>query len=108
METLRFEKRGVDAQTDTLTELFKLLEVQDPRLEPTWAKSLPELFSTAGFVDVELDENDCPPHWAFAFHECGLMIHEIIYRKTKNTTMQHLAPVAEGCGGDEEWRIWDL
>jgi len=98
METLRFEKRGVDAQTDSLAEMFKLLEIQDPRLKPTWAKSLAELFTTAGFVDVEADKNDCPPHWAFLFHECGLMIHELIYRKTKNTKMQqelgHLLPKA--------------
>ncbi|KAI3397704.1 hypothetical protein diail_10473 [Diaporthe ilicicola] len=88
METLRFEKRGVDAQADSLTQMFKLLEIQDPRLKPTWAKTLAESFITAGFVDVEADEKDCPPHWAFVFHECGLMIHELIYRKTKNTEMQ--------------------
>ncbi|KAJ0114058.1 hypothetical protein J7T55_007892 [Diaporthe amygdali] len=88
METLRFEKCGIDAQTESLTELFKLLEIQDPRLKPTWAKGLPELFTAAGFIDIEVDKNDCPPHWAFAFHECGLMIHELIYRKTKNVKMQ--------------------
>jgi hypothetical protein len=60
------------------------LLVQDPRFKPTWANNLHQLFSKAGFVDVEKDTKDAPPHIAFQWHECGLMIHELIARKTKN------------------------
>lgn len=42
----------------------------------------------AGFVDVVADKNDCPPHMALTLHECGLMIHELIHRKTKYGKMQ--------------------
>jgi hypothetical protein len=78
--------------------MFKLLSVQDPRLKPTWVTDLPTLFATAGFVDIEVDKNDCLPHWAFMLHECGLIMHELIYRKMKNEKMRaelrHLLPLA--------------
>lgn len=69
--------------------MFKLLSVQDPRLKPTWVTELPNIFSATGFTNVVVDKIDCPPHLAFILHECGLMIHELIYRKTKNEKMQH-------------------
>lgn len=87
-ESVRIDKIGPDTRTESLAEMFKLLSVQDPRLKPTWVTELPSLFSAAGFVDIETDKNDCPPHMAFLLHECGLMIHELIYRKTKNEKMQ--------------------
>lgn len=87
-ESVRIDKTGPDTKTESLAEMFKLLSVQDPRLKPTWVTELPSLFSAAGFVDIETDKNDCPPHMAFLLHECGLMIHELIYRKTKNEKMQ--------------------
>ncbi|KAK7740492.1 hypothetical protein SLS53_005335 [Cytospora paraplurivora] len=88
VDSIRIDKIRPDTETESLAELFKLLSVQDPRLKPTWVTELPSLFSSAGFVDVEADKNDCPPHMAFILHECGLMIHELIYRKTKNEKMQ--------------------
>jgi hypothetical protein len=87
METLRFDKATRNSKTDNLAELFGLLSVQDPRLKPTWANNILEIFERAGFVDVKKDTRDAPPHLAFQFHECGLMIHELIARKTKNTVM---------------------
>ncbi|KAI0173876.1 UMTA methyltransferase family protein [Pestalotiopsis sp. NC0098] len=98
MESLRFDRSTPTSKTDHLEDLFKLLLVQDPRFKPTWASHLTELFSQAGFVDVEKDTKDAPPHLAFQFHECGLMIHELIARKTKNermaTELQRLLPLA--------------
>ncbi|KAF3014675.1 hypothetical protein E8E14_002808 [Neopestalotiopsis sp. 37M] len=98
MESLRFDKSKPESTTKYLEELFKLLLVQDPRFTPTWAQRLPELFSEAGFVDVQKDTKDAPPHLAFQFHECGLMIHELIARKTKNehmaTELHRLLPLA--------------
>jgi hypothetical protein len=88
IESIRVDKTSPEVQTESLTQMFKLLAVQDPRLKPTWVTDLPNLFSQAGFVEVEVDKRDCAPHWGFLLHECGLMIHELIYRKTKNLTMQ--------------------
>jgi hypothetical protein len=87
METLRFDKARPDSTTDSLIEMFQLLTVQDPRLKPTWARHLNQHLSQAGFVDVDRDTRDAPPHLAFQFHECGLMIHELIARKTANELM---------------------
>lgn len=88
METLRFDKVSVDTKTDSLTELFKLLEIQDPRLKPTWAVDLHRILSVRGFVDVQVDRVDPPPHWAYIFHEGALMMHDLISRKTKSEQMQ--------------------
>ncbi|KUI58944.1 Demethylmenaquinone methyltransferase [Cytospora mali] len=88
METVRIEKADPEVKTERLEELFKLLEIQDPRLKPTWAADLHNIFSAAGFVDVEVENIDPPPHWAYVFHEGGLMMHEIISRKTKSERMQ--------------------
>ncbi|KAI1205771.1 S-adenosyl-L-methionine-dependent methyltransferase [Annulohypoxylon truncatum] len=87
METLRFDITKPGNKTDNLVELFKLLAVQDDRLKPTWVRHLPEIFAKAGFVDVEKDMQDALPHLAFIFHEAGLMIHDLIARKTKNEHM---------------------
>jgi hypothetical protein len=87
MQTLRFDTLAPATKTDNLVELFKLMAVQDPRLRPTWAARLPQLLSEKGFVDVEQDTKDAPPHLAFQFHECALMIPELIARKTKSERM---------------------
>ncbi|KAK8051504.1 hypothetical protein PG993_002889 [Apiospora rasikravindrae] len=105
METLRFDKARSESKTENLEALFKLLEAQGPRLKPTWANHLTELFSETGFVDVEKDTKDAPPHIAFQFHDVGLMIHELIARKIQNERMaselRRLLPaaVAETKGG---------
>ncbi|KAJ4420818.1 hypothetical protein N0V82_004113 [Gnomoniopsis sp. IMI 355080] len=89
IESIRFDKTKPEAKTENMSEMFKLLAVQDPRLRPTWVTKLPDMYKAAGFVEIETDKNDCAPHMAFLLHECGLMIHELIYRKTKNERMQH-------------------
>lgn len=53
-----------------------------------WLTGLPATFSAAGFVQVEVDKKDAPPHMAFILHECGLMLYEIYRRKTKNEMMR--------------------
>lgn len=87
METVRVEKADPNATTEGLDSLFKLMSVQDPRLKPTWLRKLPQILTDSGFVDVETDTRDGPPHHAFMFHECGLLIYELIARKTKNEEM---------------------
>ncbi|KAI8944152.1 UMTA methyltransferase family protein [Xylaria longipes] len=87
IETLRFDKTTPQGSTESMTSLYKLLAVQDPRLKPTWIAKLPDLLAAGGFVDIEKDSQDAPPHLAFIFHEAGLMIHELIARKTKNENM---------------------
>lgn len=83
MDTLRFEKSKPESKTDNLIALFKLLAVQDPRLKPTWTNKIPELFGNCGFVDIEQDTQEPLPHVAFQFHEAGLMMHDLIARKTQ-------------------------
>ncbi|KUI58281.1 hypothetical protein VP1G_11006 [Cytospora mali] len=87
-ESIRIDKTRPDTKIENLPDMLKLLSVQDPRLKPTWVTELPSLLSTAGFVDSQTDKNDCPPHMAFLLHKSGLMIHELIYRKTKNEKMK--------------------
>lgn len=87
MDTLRFDKTKPTCKTECLSGLFKLLAVQDPRLRPTWAGNLHEIFADNGFVDVEKDAKDAPPHLAFVFHDAGLIMHELIARKTNNEHM---------------------
>ncbi|KAF7369271.1 Demethylmenaquinone methyltransferase [Mycena venus] len=87
-KSLRIDTAKPETKTPNLSELFKLMAVQDQRLNPTWLTDLPEIFASTGFTDIEADKKDGPPHLAFIFHEAGLMIHELIYRKTKNAKMQ--------------------
>ncbi|KAK8924247.1 hypothetical protein VCV18_004666 [Metarhizium anisopliae] len=89
METLRIDKVAPEAKSEGLEQLFKLFEIQDARLKPTWAVELHNLFSAVGFDHVDVHSVDCPPHWAYIFHEGGLMMHEIISRKNKSEKMQH-------------------
>ncbi|QLI73992.1 uncharacterized protein G6M90_00g093430 [Metarhizium brunneum] len=89
METLRIDKVAPEAKSEGLEQLFKLFEIQDARLKPTWAVELHNLFSAVGFDHVDVHSLDCPPHWAYIFHEGGLMMHEIISRKNKSEKMQH-------------------
>ncbi|KAI0891817.1 S-adenosyl-L-methionine-dependent methyltransferase [Annulohypoxylon nitens] len=98
METMRLDKTKPENKTENLVELLQLFTVQDDRLKPTWVRHLSEIFSKAGFVDIEQDTKDAPPHLAFMFHEAGLMIHDLFARKTKNEHMARelgrLLPVA--------------
>ncbi|OTB02026.1 hypothetical protein M426DRAFT_322986 [Hypoxylon sp. CI-4A] len=87
-ETVRFDHSTPESKTDYQSELMGLLEVQDTRLKPTWVRSLPQIFANHGFVDVEQDIKDPPPHLAFLFYEASLLIYELIARKTKN---EHLS-----------------
>ncbi|EFY94347.2 UMTA methyltransferase family protein [Metarhizium robertsii ARSEF 23] len=89
METLRIDKVALEAKSEGLEQLFKLFEIQDARLKPTWAVELHNLFSAVGFDHVDVHSVDCPPHWAYIFHEGGLMMHEIISRKNKSEKLQH-------------------
>ncbi|KAI1393094.1 UMTA methyltransferase family protein [Hypoxylon trugodes] len=87
-----------EVQTNNLDQLMSLLKSQDPRLNPTWVPELPDIFSRGGLVDVETDIHDSPPHLGFLMHECGLIMHELIARKTKNEKMaqevKRLLPLA--------------
>lgn len=80
----RIEKTNSDNKVDALGRLLKLSQGQDARLSPTWVPDLASLFTNGGLGDVQTDIRDAPPHLAFAMHECNLMIHELIARKTHN------------------------
>ncbi len=42
------------------------------------------MFAAHGFENVHSDVRDASPHLALATHECNLLIHELIVRKTLN------------------------
>ena len=84
---MRVDKSSPENSTDQLWSLYKLLQVQDPRLKPTWPNCLPELFAEAGLVGIEEDVRDAPPLLAFHIHEVNLIIHELIARTTKSEHM---------------------
>ncbi|KAI1395394.1 UMTA methyltransferase family protein [Hypoxylon fuscum] len=96
--TVRVDKTRPDSKTEHTEALMKLLTVQDPRLNPSWVIELPQTFSAAGFVDIETDIQDAQPWLGFMFHECALIMHELIARKTKNEKMaqevRRLLPLA--------------
>ncbi|KAI6083462.1 S-adenosyl-L-methionine-dependent methyltransferase [Hypoxylon rubiginosum] len=87
MQSLRFENAKPDGKTQYLTELYDLLKVDD-RLKPTWVRNLPEILSSSGFVDVEMQDVDPQPHLAYIFHEASLIMHNQFARRTKS---EHLA-----------------
>ncbi|KAI1879814.1 hypothetical protein JX265_001435 [Neoarthrinium moseri] len=73
-----------------IEQLMSLLKSQDP--------DLPKIFSDRGIADVDADVHTAPPHWAYLMHECGLIMHELIARKTQNEQMaaelKRLIPLA--------------
>lgn len=87
-ESIRTDKTRPQNETRALSELLQLFAVQDPRTRPTWLSSLPAAFAAAGFVGVQVEKRDAPPHLAFMLHECGLMLYEVYCRKTKNGMMR--------------------
>ena len=83
-ETLRYAKSTPEGSTEGMVSLYKLLYNPDPRLHPTWIAKLPDLLADGGFVDIEKDSQDAPPHLAFLFHEASLLVYQSIARKMKN------------------------
>ncbi|KAJ8133038.1 hypothetical protein O1611_g586 [Lasiodiplodia mahajangana] len=87
LETLRFDSTQPGCKMESLHSLFGLLAVQDPQLKPTWINRLDNIFTDAGFVDIDTVVRDAPPHLAFIMHEAGLMIHDRIARTTSSEHM---------------------
>jgi len=87
MSSFRIEKTGVKNEVAALSQLLQLSQGQDSRLKPTWVSRLPSLFSDAGFHDILSDVQDASPHLAIAMHECNLPIHDLVARKTNNTSL---------------------
>lgn len=81
-----------------IEQLMSLLQSQDPRLNPKWVPDLANIFSGRGLLDVDADVHTTPPHWGYLMHECGLIMHELIARKTQNEHMaaelKRLLPLA--------------
>ncbi|KAI1199431.1 UMTA methyltransferase family protein [Nemania serpens] len=72
-----FKKTKPENSTEKITILMRLLESQSMRLKPDWVPDLPAIFS----------ESDTPPHLAYTMHKNGLIMHELIARKTQNEEM---------------------
>ncbi|KAK8022824.1 hypothetical protein PG993_013591 [Apiospora rasikravindrae] len=97
-QTVRGELLRPDNKKESIEALMRLLQSQDPRLNPIWVPDLPGIFRGCGLADVEADVHTTPPHWAYLEHECGLIMHELIARKTQNEAMaaelKRLIPLA--------------
>ncbi|ETS77329.1 hypothetical protein PFICI_11203 [Pestalotiopsis fici W106-1] len=97
-QTVRGELTRPENSKTSIEQLMSLLRSQDPRLNPTWVPDLPKIFSHCGLQDVDADVHVTPPHWAYLMHECGLIMHELIARKTRNEQMaaelKRLVPLA--------------
>ena len=97
-QTVHGELTKPENEKKSIEQLMSLLESQDPRLNPTWVPDLPKIFSDCGLLDVDADVHATPPHWAYLMHECGLIMHELIARKTQNehmaTELKRLIPLA--------------
>ncbi|KAE8374948.1 hypothetical protein BDV26DRAFT_268828 [Aspergillus bertholletiae] len=87
VSSFRIEKSNPGNKVDAFTELIRISQAQDARLRPTWVPRLPAYFEDIGMEGVEADVKDPPPHLALAKHECSLIIHELISRKTQNTAV---------------------
>ena len=85
--SFRIEKIDPKNKVDALRQLLTLSQGQDVRLSPTWVPSLAALFTDGGLRDVQSDVRDAAPHLALAMHECNLLIHELIARKTQNESL---------------------
>ncbi|KAI1809975.1 UMTA methyltransferase family protein [Poronia punctata] len=85
--SMRFEKMTPENSTENLVKLMQLLQSQSTRLKPDWVPDLPKFFSDSGLVDVDGVAQKTPPHHAFMMHESGLMMHDLIARKTQNSEM---------------------
>ncbi|KAH8889014.1 hypothetical protein GQ53DRAFT_870785 [Thozetella sp. PMI_491] len=88
-------------ETENVTRLWKILNIQDPPLKPTWPAKLQDIFGACGFAGVETDlKTSLPPYQAFLQHECNLIIYlsEVIARKIKNENLaqqlKELLPLA--------------
>ncbi|KAE8138749.1 hypothetical protein BDV38DRAFT_291811 [Aspergillus pseudotamarii] len=96
VSSFRIEKSDPENKIGALTELIQIGQGQDGRLRPTWVPKLPRYFQEIGMEGVESDVKEPPPHLAFAKHECNLIIHELISRKTQNAAvgekLNHIIP----------------
>ncbi|KAK2617041.1 hypothetical protein QQS21_000135 [Conoideocrella luteorostrata] len=88
MASFRIEKTRPENKAEALTELIRISQGQDARLSPTWVSNLPNQFQEGGFEQVQADTRNAPGYMALAMHECNLIIHELLVRKTKNTTVK--------------------
>ncbi|KAK8000601.1 hypothetical protein PG990_013201 [Apiospora arundinis] len=97
-QTVHGEVTKPGNKKESIEELMRLLQSQDPRLNPTWVPDLPGIFKGCGLVDVDADIHITPPRWAYREHECGLVMYELIARKTQNAHMaaelKRLIPLA--------------
>ncbi|PSN72074.1 hypothetical protein BS50DRAFT_607536 [Corynespora cassiicola Philippines] len=84
VSSFRISKTHEENKVEALTELLKISQGQDTRLSPKWVPQLPQYFSQAGLEEVEADVKDSPMYLALAAHECNLLIHELLVRKTQN------------------------
>ncbi|RAK88546.1 hypothetical protein BO79DRAFT_228588 [Aspergillus costaricaensis CBS 115574] len=78
------DKINGECSTAAIEEIVRITRSADPRLMPHWVPELPRLFESVGLVDLRKDTREGPGHIDYTFHECVLMVHDMIARKTSN------------------------
>ena len=63
---------------------MRITRSADPRLVPHWVPELSRLFESVGLVDFRKGTREGPGYMDYTFHECVLMVHDMIARKTRN------------------------
>ncbi|EAW07821.1 uncharacterized protein ACLA_025380 [Aspergillus clavatus NRRL 1] len=80
VSSLRVEKIKPDVKVDSQVKLMSLFQSNDTRLHSGWVPGLPSLFTEHGFINVEADVKEAPPHLGVALHECGMLATEVLAR----------------------------
>ncbi|PWY90621.1 hypothetical protein BO94DRAFT_623364 [Aspergillus sclerotioniger CBS 115572] len=87
VSSFRIEKTHPECKVTALTELIKVSQGQDARFHSTWVPRLPMIFEQLGLEEVQSDVKEAPPYMGVAKHECNLLIHELVARKSHNAVV---------------------
>ncbi|PYH64353.1 uncharacterized protein BO88DRAFT_429703 [Aspergillus vadensis CBS 113365] len=72
---LQSEEINGECRTAALEEIVRITRSVDLRLVSHWG---------VGLVDAKTDSREEPGYMDYTFHECVLMVHDMIARKTRN------------------------
>ncbi|PWY65497.1 hypothetical protein BO83DRAFT_440313 [Aspergillus eucalypticola CBS 122712] len=90
IHTLRIDKINGECSTAALEGIVRITCSADPRLVPHWVPELPRLFESVWLENAKKDTRVGPRLITFMFHECMLMVHDMIARKTRTEAVGRL------------------
>lgn len=84
VSSFRIQKASPDNKVEALTKLINFMSSSENSTSPSWASNLPGVVRENGFAAVECDARNPPPEIVMPLHECNLLVHENMARRTKN------------------------